>query len=156
MEGGNGGTYISPPFFTLALDGGEWSTSCPGYFTSRERCWVNPKTGLDIREKGKSLASTGCQTLAVTVPTELSHLIKVWMLLETLNKICYVLVTRCNVLTNSPILFLPIAPTPLPTMSSTYVLTCSTTVRTIISAPLLQNAVNRATLAIRERRAIPR
>jgi hypothetical protein len=39
---------------TLALDGGEWSVSCPGYFTTRERDpgthwiggWVGPRAVL--------------------------------------------------------------------------------------------------------------
>jgi hypothetical protein len=42
-------------FLTSALDGGEWSTSCPGRFTPRERApgtycvgsWVDPRAGLD-------------------------------------------------------------------------------------------------------------
>jgi hypothetical protein len=41
---------------TLALDGGEWSASCPGHFTPRERApgihwiggWVGPRTILDV------------------------------------------------------------------------------------------------------------
>jgi len=40
---------------TSALDGGEWSASCPGHFTHRERApgthwiggWVGPRVGLD-------------------------------------------------------------------------------------------------------------
>jgi hypothetical protein len=41
---------------TLALDGGEWSASCPGHFTLKEKApgtywiggWEGPKAGLDI------------------------------------------------------------------------------------------------------------
>jgi len=42
-------------FLTSALDEGEWSASCPGCFTPRERApgtqwkggWVGPRTSLD-------------------------------------------------------------------------------------------------------------
>jgi hypothetical protein len=45
----------------LALDGGEWSASCPGHFTPRERSpgthwiggWVGPRAGLDAVVKRK-------------------------------------------------------------------------------------------------------
>jgi hypothetical protein len=47
------------PFFNSALDGGEWSASLPGHFTTRERAhdthwvgaWVGLRTGLDAVEK---------------------------------------------------------------------------------------------------------
>jgi hypothetical protein len=46
---------IAPPFLTSALDGGEWSASRPGSFTTGERSpdthwiggWVDPRDGLD-------------------------------------------------------------------------------------------------------------
>jgi hypothetical protein len=46
-------------FLTLALDGGKWSASRPGYFSSGERAsgthWigggVDPRAGLDDMEK---------------------------------------------------------------------------------------------------------
>jgi hypothetical protein len=49
---------IAPPFLTLALDGGEWSASCPSRFTPGERVdgthcirgWVGPIAGLDTVE----------------------------------------------------------------------------------------------------------
>jgi hypothetical protein len=52
---------VAPPFLTLALDGGEWSASHPGRFTSGERTpgtrWtggcVDPRAGLDTVEKRK-------------------------------------------------------------------------------------------------------
>jgi hypothetical protein len=48
-------------YLTLALDGGEWSASCPDCFTPRERAsgthwiggWVDPKVGLDMLLKRK-------------------------------------------------------------------------------------------------------
>jgi hypothetical protein len=47
--------------FTLALDGGEWSASCPCHFTPRTRApgthwiggWVAPRAGLDMVSKRK-------------------------------------------------------------------------------------------------------
>jgi hypothetical protein len=46
---------------TSALDGGEWSVSCPGRFTPRKRApgihcvggWVGPRSGLDTVSKRK-------------------------------------------------------------------------------------------------------
>jgi len=35
------------PFLTSALDGGEWSYSCPGHITPGERGFVGPRGGLD-------------------------------------------------------------------------------------------------------------
>jgi hypothetical protein len=54
-------------FLTLALTGGEWSASCPGRFTPRERAssthwiggWVDPRAGLDDMEKRKFLTLQG-------------------------------------------------------------------------------------------------
>jgi len=48
-------------FVTSALDGDEWSASCPGRFTPRERApgtrwiggWVGPRAGLDTVIKRK-------------------------------------------------------------------------------------------------------
>jgi hypothetical protein len=56
---GSGG--IALPFFTLALDGGEWSPSLPSRFTLGERSpgthwmggWLDPRAGLDAMEKRK-------------------------------------------------------------------------------------------------------
>jgi hypothetical protein len=49
-----GSGRIAPPLLTLALDGGEWSASCTGRFTSSQRApsirwiggWVGPGAGL--------------------------------------------------------------------------------------------------------------
>jgi len=46
----------SPHILTLALDGGEWSASCPDHFTPQERGpsthlmggWVGLRAGLDM------------------------------------------------------------------------------------------------------------
>jgi hypothetical protein len=65
---GSGG--IAPPFLTSALDGGEWSASRPGTFTSekgipvthRIRGWVCPRTGLEAMEKRKILPLPGFET----------------------------------------------------------------------------------------------
>jgi hypothetical protein len=54
---GSGG--ITPPFLTSELDGGEWSASHPGRFTSGEIApgthwiggWMGPRDGLDAVEK---------------------------------------------------------------------------------------------------------
>jgi hypothetical protein len=46
---GSGG--VAPPFFTSALDGGEWSASRPGRYTHWIRGWVGPRAGLDDVEK---------------------------------------------------------------------------------------------------------
>jgi hypothetical protein len=59
MKMGNGG--IAPPFLPLALDGGEWSSSCLSHFTHREidpntnwiGGWVGLRAGLDALEKIK-------------------------------------------------------------------------------------------------------
>jgi hypothetical protein len=56
---GSGG--IAPLFLTSALDGGEWSASCPGRFTRREIApsihwiggWVGSGVGLDVEEHKK-------------------------------------------------------------------------------------------------------
>jgi len=44
---------------TVALGGGEWSASCPGYFTARERApgihwiggWVGSRASLDTVDR---------------------------------------------------------------------------------------------------------
>jgi len=54
---------------TSALDGGEWSASCPGHFTPRERDpgthwiggWVGPRASLDMVLKRK--IPSPCQAL---------------------------------------------------------------------------------------------
>jgi hypothetical protein len=60
---GSGG--IVPPSLTSVLDGGEWSTSRPSFFTPRERApgthctvgWVGPTAGLSV------ISSAGDRTL---------------------------------------------------------------------------------------------
>jgi hypothetical protein len=54
-------SYSSTHSLTSALDRGEWSASCPGRFTPRERApgtdwvggWVGPKAVLDAVVKRK-------------------------------------------------------------------------------------------------------
>jgi hypothetical protein len=56
-----GNCGIALPFLTLALNGGEWSSSCFCYITPEETAphthriqgWVGPRAGLDITEKRK-------------------------------------------------------------------------------------------------------
>jgi hypothetical protein len=56
-------------FLTSALDGGEWSASCPGRFIPWERVtgthwiggWVNHRAGLDDVEKRKFLTLPGLE-----------------------------------------------------------------------------------------------
>jgi hypothetical protein len=81
--GGSGG--IAPLFLTFALDGGEWSATCPCHFTARERApgthwiggWVGRKVGMYAVEKRNILH---CQILnshpagSVTTVTELLQL----------------------------------------------------------------------------------
>jgi hypothetical protein len=58
---GSGG--IAPLLLTSALDGGEWSASCPARFTPEDGAagthwiggWVGPSAGLDAVEKRKIL-----------------------------------------------------------------------------------------------------
>jgi hypothetical protein len=58
-------TYSS----TSALDGGEWSASCPSRFIPGERTpdthwiggWVGPRTGLEGTEKRKILPLLGLE-----------------------------------------------------------------------------------------------
>jgi hypothetical protein len=58
---GSGG--IAPPFLPSALDGGEWSASRPGRFTSGERspgthwtgAWVGSTAGMDAVQKSQVL-----------------------------------------------------------------------------------------------------
>jgi hypothetical protein len=57
-----GHTWKVEAFFTLALDGGEWSASHPGHFTPGARDpvthwtggWVGPRGGLDIMARKKN------------------------------------------------------------------------------------------------------
>jgi hypothetical protein len=54
-------------FLTPAVDGGEWSASCPNNFTHRERApsthwigdWVDPRAGLDMVMEGKMPVPVG-------------------------------------------------------------------------------------------------
>jgi hypothetical protein len=73
--GGSGG--IAPPFLTLALDGGEWSASCPsltaGETAPGTHCkggWVGPRASLHIM----SLPGIDPDS-RVTILTELSPLL---------------------------------------------------------------------------------
>jgi hypothetical protein len=67
VTSGSGG--LAPPFLMTALDGGEWSTSCAGCFTGRERApatnwmggWVGLRVGLDAMEKKKMLPLAGIE-----------------------------------------------------------------------------------------------
>jgi hypothetical protein len=63
-----GGVEITAPsFLTSALDGGEWSASCPGRFTREERDpgthwiggWVGLSAGMDVVEKRTILLLSG-------------------------------------------------------------------------------------------------
>jgi hypothetical protein len=66
---GSGG--IVPRIFSSARDGGEWSASRPGRFTTRERApsthctggWVGPRAVLDTVVKRKILSPAGNRTL---------------------------------------------------------------------------------------------
>jgi hypothetical protein len=57
--------YSSYSFLTSALDGGEWSASCPGERTPGTH-WtggcVGPRAGLDTEVRGKSFATAGDRT----------------------------------------------------------------------------------------------
>jgi hypothetical protein len=61
MEAYWGWRYSSTHSLTSALDGGEWSASCPGRFTPREGApgthwiggWVGPRAVLDAMVKRK-------------------------------------------------------------------------------------------------------
>jgi hypothetical protein len=63
-------------FLTLALVGGEWSTSRPGRFTIGERSpgthwiggWVNPRAGLDDVEKRKLFTLAGLELRHLSRP----------------------------------------------------------------------------------------
>jgi hypothetical protein len=56
-------------YLTLALDGGDWSASRPGYFTLRERApgthwiggWVGPRAILDMGEDKNSQPPPGIE-----------------------------------------------------------------------------------------------
>jgi hypothetical protein len=58
------GESKAPPFLTMSLDGWEWSALCSGHFIAGERGssnhwiggWVGHRTGMDTKEKRKSLA----------------------------------------------------------------------------------------------------
>jgi len=85
---------------TSALDGGEWSASCPGHFTSRERdpgthwigVWVGTRTILDVVGQNILLSTlfsnthSLCSSLSViSVRDQVSHPYK------TTGKIIYIL-----------------------------------------------------------------
>jgi hypothetical protein len=64
-----GSGCIDPIFLTLALVGGEWSTSRPGRFTPGERApgthsigsWVDLRAGLNDLERRKFLTLSGLE-----------------------------------------------------------------------------------------------
>jgi hypothetical protein len=59
-----GSRGIAPPFLTSALDGGEWLASCLGRFIPGNHWiggWVDPRSGLDVVEKRKSLPLPGTE-----------------------------------------------------------------------------------------------
>jgi hypothetical protein len=77
-----GSWSIAPPFLTSALDGDEWSASCPCRFTPGERApgtfligW-DPQPVWTLWKREKSLSLGGNRTPAVqpvAIPTELSR-----------------------------------------------------------------------------------
>jgi hypothetical protein len=60
--------YNTHAFLTSALDGNEWSASCPNCFTSEKRTpsthligdWAGPRTGLDVILKKKEFLPCPC------------------------------------------------------------------------------------------------
>jgi hypothetical protein len=68
---------VAPPCLTSTLDGGEWSASRPGRFTSGEKApGVGPRAGLDTAENKNPLSLLGIKSWPpipqlVTIPTEL-------------------------------------------------------------------------------------
>jgi hypothetical protein len=68
MHWGSGG--IAHTFLIVALDGSEWSASCPGCFTPRERApgthwiggWVGPRASLNTVVMRNILSPTRTQT----------------------------------------------------------------------------------------------
>jgi hypothetical protein len=64
-----GGVDIYPPFLPSALEGCEWSASCPGHFILAERAhsthwiggWMSSRAGFDAVEKKKSFALPGVE-----------------------------------------------------------------------------------------------
>jgi hypothetical protein len=75
---GSGG--IAPPFLTSAIDGAEWSASCPSRFTSMEAVpgthwiggWVGPRAVVDIVSREKGNRTPAGQPEQVAIPTPLS------------------------------------------------------------------------------------
>jgi hypothetical protein len=67
---------IAPLFLTVAVNGGEWSTSRPGRFTPGERApgthwiggWVDLRAGLDDQEKKKFLTQPGLESRPLRRP----------------------------------------------------------------------------------------
>jgi hypothetical protein len=65
---------IAPPFFTLALDRGDWSASCTSHLTSRETApgkhwtggYAGSRASLDAVEKRKILRLLGIKHLPST------------------------------------------------------------------------------------------
>jgi hypothetical protein len=60
---------VAPPFLTSALDGGEWSASRPGRFTSQKESpgnlwiggWLGPRVGLVFMMKRNILHLPGIE-----------------------------------------------------------------------------------------------
>jgi hypothetical protein len=69
MKTNRGSEGVAPPLLTLALFGGEWSSSCPSHFIPGERAagthwiggWVGLGASLDNVEKGKFLPLPGLE-----------------------------------------------------------------------------------------------
>jgi hypothetical protein len=68
-----GSGSLAPPFLTPALDGGEWSALCPGFFAQGKSCW-HPFCGRlggpqnqsrCVKSRGKSIASAGNWTWVI-------------------------------------------------------------------------------------------
>jgi hypothetical protein len=89
----------SHTFLTMALNGGEWSASCPGHFTITERdpsthgiggC-MGPSASLHAVEERKILSLPGFEPLTswasspqpITILTELSQLL--WHMMDGIN-----------------------------------------------------------------------
>jgi hypothetical protein len=69
---GSGYILVAPPFLTLALDGGEWSASCPGRFTlgkesqyPLDRRLDGPQSVWTLWRREKSRTAAGKGTPAV-------------------------------------------------------------------------------------------
>jgi hypothetical protein len=98
---------IAAPFLSSALDGGDWSASCPSCFTFRQRAhannwiggWVGSRPSLTTVEKRKFLLLLGIRPWPyrpqlVTIPTEVSNSLRINR--ELIIYICYGLWIHCK------------------------------------------------------------